>query len=211
MAGAAAAARSRQRRRGQHRRALRARWRSTRCVGGGAVMAVIILACPAEAQLLPRLWTVHSLGLRRDGGGCAGVRWGSTPDPGRSSHRTCAPRAGVGRALGLAAMTAALLAVWLVVDPRTPDLAAQVYRRGPVPRARLHGLGRALVRRSHLPGYSLLFPPLASLLGMRLLGVLSVLASTCCSSARGLGLRRARAGASRGSRWRRSATCGSGA
>jgi hypothetical protein len=80
------------------------------------------------------------------------------------------------RLLGLP-VVAALLAVWLIADPPTPDLAAQVYRVG-----LFHRLGFA-VWDEHwyaghpLPGYSLLFPALASLVGVRLVGALSVLAS----------------------------------
>jgi hypothetical protein len=74
----------------------------------------------------------------------------------------------------------ALLAAWLIVDPRTPDLAAAVYRLG-----LLHQLGFAVwdehwYAGHHLPGYSLLFPPIASLLGLRLTCVLAVLASVVC-------------------------------
>jgi hypothetical protein len=67
--------------------------------------------------------------------------------------------------------------MWLLVDPRTPDLAAQVYRAG------LFEHGGFAVWDEHwyaghaLPGYSLLFPPLASLLGLRVLAALSVLVS----------------------------------
>jgi hypothetical protein len=70
-----------------------------------------------------------------------------------------------------------LVAIWLLVDPRTPDLAAQVYRVGLFDH---HGFA---VWDEHwyaghaLPGYSLLFPPLASLLGLRVLAALSALAS----------------------------------
>jgi hypothetical protein len=80
--------------------------------------------------------------------------------------------------IGLLAFVAALIALWLVADPRTPDLAAQVYRV-----ALFHQLGWA-VWDTHwyaghsLPGYSLLYPPLASLLGIRAVGALCVLAST---------------------------------
>jgi hypothetical protein len=75
-------------------------------------------------------------------------------------------------------LVAVLLAVWLLVDPRTPDLAAQVYR---VELFRQQGL---LLWDEHwyaghfLLGYSLLFPPLGALLGIRLMAVASVLAST---------------------------------
>lgn len=78
----------------------------------------------------------------------------------------------------LVLFTAGAIAVWLAVDPRTPDLAAQVYRVG-----LFHQLGFVLwddnwYAGHHLLGYSLLYPSLASLVGMRVLGALCVLAST---------------------------------
>jgi len=89
-------------------------------------------------------------------------------------------RSGRVRARRLIALpvAAALLALWLIADPRTPDLAAQVYRVG-----LFNHLGFAVwdehwYAGHYLPGYSLLFPPLASLLGLRLVAVLSVLASS---------------------------------
>lgn len=108
------------------------------------------------------------------------------PGSGGVAHRTpfdlriARPRLArlAGLPLGLALFTATLLAVWLIVDPRTPDLAAQVYR---VDLFRQFGF---TVWDEHwyaghaLPGYSLLYPPLAALLGMRVLAVLSVLASS---------------------------------
>lgn len=69
------------------------------------------------------------------------------------------------------------MVLWLFVDPRTPDLAAQVYR------VSLFGHVGFAVWDEHwyaghaLPGYSLLFPPLATLLGLRTVAALSVLAS----------------------------------
>ncbi|HXA54748.1 MAG TPA: hypothetical protein VNV37_07730 [Solirubrobacteraceae bacterium] len=69
------------------------------------------------------------------------------------------------------------VAAWLLVYPRTPDLAAQVYRA-----ALLRETG-FLVWDSRwygghlIPGYSLLFPPLGALLGVRAVGAASVLAS----------------------------------
>jgi hypothetical protein len=83
-----------------------------------------------------------------------------------------------GGPVGVLAFTVALVAVWLVADPRTPDLAAQVYRVG-----LFRELGFAVwdehwYAGHSLPGYSLLFPPLASLLGLRVLGALCVLASS---------------------------------
>jgi len=71
----------------------------------------------------------------------------------------------------------ALLMVWLLVDPRTPDLAAQVYRLGLYERAGLSLFDEHWYAGHALPGYSLLFGPLASVLGMRALAVVSVLVS----------------------------------
>ncbi len=87
-----------------------------------------------------------------------------------------APTPGV--SLGLIVLTVGLIALWLAVDPRTPDLAAQVYRVG-----LFRQLGFALWDEhwydGHaLLGYSLLYPPLANVLGMRVLAALSVLASS---------------------------------
>jgi hypothetical protein len=70
-----------------------------------------------------------------------------------------------------------LLIAWLLVDPRTPDLAAQVYRLGLYERAGFGVFDEHWYAGHALPGYSLLFAPLASLIGMRTLAVVSVLAS----------------------------------
>ncbi len=72
---------------------------------------------------------------------------------------------------------AALVAVWLLLDPRTPDLAAQVYRAGLFEHLGFAVWDEHWYAGHALPGYSLLFPPLASLLGLRALAALSVLAS----------------------------------
>ena len=76
--------------------------------------------------------------------------------------------------MGLAAV---LLALWLALDPRTADLAAQVYRLGLYERVGLSVFDEHWYAGHALPGYSLLFGPLASLLGMRALAVVSVLVS----------------------------------
>lgn len=69
------------------------------------------------------------------------------------------------------------MAIWLLVDPRTPDLAAQVYRVGLFDRYGFALWDEHWYAGHALPGYSLLFPPLASLLGLRVVAALSVLAS----------------------------------
>ncbi len=75
-------------------------------------------------------------------------------------------------------LAALLAALWLVIDPHTADFAAQAY----------HSLffahhGFALWDNNwfegHLvPGYSLLFPPLATVFGTRIVGVIAVVCST---------------------------------
>jgi hypothetical protein len=96
------------------------------------------------------------------------------------------PRAGGGplaRARSLARAPVAvllgvgLLIAWLIADPRTPDLAAQAYR------VSLFAQEGFLVFDEHwyaghgVPGYGLLFAPVAALIGMRLTAALAVLAS----------------------------------
>ena len=102
------------------------------------------------------------------------------PGSGGVAHRTPVdlPTARAVGAMALApALAAALLLAWLLVDPRTPDLAGQAYRV-----SLFHQLGWAVwdarwYGGHDLPGYSLLFPPLAALLGLRLTACLCVLAS----------------------------------
>jgi hypothetical protein len=75
-------------------------------------------------------------------------------------------------------VTAVLCAALLASGQRGPDLPAQAYR---VSLFRQHGL---VVFDSHwyaghtVPGYSLIFPPLAALLGSRLVGMLACVAAT---------------------------------
>lgn len=89
--------------------------------------------------------------------------------PGALAAAARAPRGVIAAAVGVA--------VWLLVDPRTPDLAAQVYR------ANLWSESGWLVWDSRwyaghdIPGYSLVFPPLGALVGVRTVGALAVLAS----------------------------------
>ena len=75
------------------------------------------------------------------------------------------------------AAAAVLVAVWLLVDPRTPDLAAQVYRVALFRQAGFAVWDLRWYGGHALPGYSLLFPALGALLGMRTVAVLAVLAS----------------------------------
>ena len=76
------------------------------------------------------------------------------------------------------ALLALLTAIWLIVDPRTPDMAAASYR---VSLFASHGfsvLDANWYGGHDLPGYSLLFPPLGVLLGLKAVAALSVIASS---------------------------------
>jgi hypothetical protein len=70
------------------------------------------------------------------------------------------------------------VAVWLAVDPRTPDLAAQVYRANLFKEAGWTVWDSRWYAGHDVPGYSLVFPPLAAWLGVRTVGALAVLASS---------------------------------
>jgi hypothetical protein len=67
--------------------------------------------------------------------------------------------------------------LWLLVDPRTPDLAAQVYRAGLFERAGFAVWDEHWYAGHALPGYSLLLPPLTALLGLRTVAALSAFVS----------------------------------
>ena len=74
-------------------------------------------------------------------------------------------------------LAAAIVTLWLAVAPATPDLAAQVYR---VHLFANHGfaLYDANWYGGHLlPAYSVLFPPLGALIGVRLAGALATAAA----------------------------------
>ncbi len=75
---------------------------------------------------------------------------------------------------------AALLLLWLVLAPRTPDLAAAAYRLDLFKHLGFAVYDEHWYGGHELPGYSVLFPPLAWLLGLRAVGALSVLVSTLC-------------------------------
>jgi hypothetical protein len=91
--------------------------------------------------------------------------------------------------LGLATALALLLA-WVLVAPRTPDLAAAAYRVDLFEHVGMAVYDEHWYAGHALPGYSVLFGPLAWLLGLRVVGGLSVLASVACFE----GLTRARGG-----------------
>jgi hypothetical protein len=77
----------------------------------------------------------------------------------------------------MAGLTVAL-AGWLVWRPQSPDLAAQVYRAKLFSTAGFSIWDNAWYGGHYLPGYSLIFPPLASMIGVRWTGVAAVMCST---------------------------------
>jgi hypothetical protein len=77
------------------------------------------------------------------------------------------------------ALVAAVLGgIYLVVQPSSADHAAQVFRSGLFEQEGLSAWNNLWFGGHHLPGYGLLFPPLASLLGARLVGFLATLAAS---------------------------------
>ncbi|HEX4116793.1 MAG TPA: hypothetical protein VHY18_13080 [Solirubrobacteraceae bacterium] len=81
--------------------------------------------------------------------------------------------------ISLAMVTAiVLVGTWLLLAPRSPDFAAQTYRATLFERFGFTVWDNNWYGGHHLPGYSLVFPWLALLLGIRLAGALAVLVST---------------------------------
>ncbi len=68
-------------------------------------------------------------------------------------------------------------AVYLLLDPPSADLAAQEYRAQLVRDAGLAIWDNGWFAGHHTPAYSVLFPPLGALLGVRLAGALAVVAA----------------------------------
>ena len=76
-----------------------------------------------------------------------------------------------------------LAAVYVVLAPPSADLAAQTFRADLFSE---HGFvlwSNAWYSGHHVPGYSLLFPPLASVLGVRLVGALAAVAAAALFAA----------------------------
>ncbi len=70
-----------------------------------------------------------------------------------------------------------LAVAWLIVAPNSPDLAAQAYRSYLFSHFGMLVWDDNWYGGHHIPGYSLLYPPLAWLLGLRLAGALAAVAS----------------------------------
>ena len=96
---------------------------------------------------------------------------------GRQGARGAQQGSGARPPLAALALAAALLAGWLALSARTPDLAAQYYRLW-----LYRHVGFALYDANWyaghaIPGYSLLYQPLAALIGLRATGALAILCS----------------------------------
>lgn len=78
---------------------------------------------------------------------------------------------------GPAALSALLAGLWLLFAPPTPDLAAQVYRTGLFEQHGFTLFNAQWYAGHHTPGYSLVFPPLAALLGPRVVGAFAAVLS----------------------------------
>ncbi len=74
-------------------------------------------------------------------------------------------------------LSAVLAVAYLLIDPPSADLAAQTYRAELFDREGLVLWDNAWYGGHHMPGYSVLFPPLAGWLGPRLVGALSAVAA----------------------------------
>jgi hypothetical protein len=103
------------------------------------------------------------------------------PPVGTYVARASAPevhRRGAARGAPWGVVTAVVgVAVWLIVNPRTPDLAGQVYRADLFREAGFLVYDARWYGGHDVPGYSLVFPPLAAWVGVRAVGAAAVLAS----------------------------------
>ncbi|MEO6497333.1 MAG: hypothetical protein ABIO51_07595, partial [Solirubrobacteraceae bacterium] len=76
-----------------------------------------------------------------------------------------------------------LAVLYLVLDPPSADLAAQTYRVGLFEREGPIIWDNYWYGGHHLPGYSVLFPPLAAALGLQLIAALSLIGGTAAFAA----------------------------
>lgn len=80
-------------------------------------------------------------------------------------------------------VAAALAALYLLLDPPSADLAAHTYRVGLFDRAGWAVWDNGWYGGHHLPAYSVLFPPLGELVGIRLTGALSLVGGSAAFAA----------------------------
>ena len=111
------------------------------------------------------------------GRGSTGPSWAT----GSSRHLSRLTRM---NAVRWACVVAALgAAAYLLLEPASADLAAQEYRAGLVREAGLGLWDNGWFAGHHTPAYSVLFPPLGALLGVRLAGALAAVAAAALFAA----------------------------
>lgn len=77
-------------------------------------------------------------------------------------------------------ISAALATIYVILKPRTPDLAAHIFRSELFGREGFTVWNGQWYGGHHTPAYSVLSPPLGWLLGPQLMGALSAVAATAC-------------------------------
>ncbi|MDP9188222.1 MAG: hypothetical protein M3O25_03120, partial [Actinomycetota bacterium] len=88
------------------------------------------------------------------------------------------------RRYGEPALVAAILgAAYLIIAPLSADHAAQVFRSGIYENEGISAWNNLWFGGHHLPGYSVLFPAVGSLVGPREAGVLATIAAALLFSA----------------------------
>jgi hypothetical protein len=80
-------------------------------------------------------------------------------------------------------IAAALAAAYLIVKPRSPDLAAHIFRSELFGREGFTIWNGQWYGGHHTPAYSILSPPLGHYIGPQLMGALSAVAATVCTTA----------------------------
>lgn len=100
---------------------------------------------------------------------------GHRVSPGAGGARTAAA---IRRYVEPALVSAALGAAYLVIEPSSADHAAQVFRSGLFESEGLSAWNNLWFGGHHTPGYSVLFPFLASLIGPRVVGALAIVAAS---------------------------------
>jgi hypothetical protein len=80
-------------------------------------------------------------------------------------------------------ISAALAVLYVLIKPRSPDLAAHIFRSDLFAREGFTIWNGQWYGGHHTPAYSILSPPLGHYLGPQLMGALSAVAATACATA----------------------------
>jgi hypothetical protein len=140
---------------------------------GRALIALIIGYCaPRGAQ--QRYWRTVAAIVQRDKPRRAARAWGVGLG---------APKRNRGLPPAALALACLLLGGWLALSARTPDLAAQYYRLWLYRHVGFSLYDANWYAGHAIPGYSLLYQPLAALIGLRLTGAVAILCSVAIFAA----------------------------